>query len=147
MLKRYKERLLEEWNRHGSTIIAVDFDDTISPWKFHDLEALALYRRVWKLLRECQITGAYIVCHTACNPDRYSEILQAFEDHGINDVTINKNPIDLPYGNSGSKVYANIFLDDRAGLLQALEILEDALYKRRAVIESNRLDYPGSIGF
>jgi len=39
MLKRYKkhvERLALEWARHGKIIIAVDFDDTISPWKFRD---------------------------------------------------------------------------------------------------------------
>ena len=32
----------------------------------------------------------------------------------------------LPYGNNG-KIYANIYLDDRAGLEEALIILEKAL--------------------
>ena len=42
--------------------------------------------------------------------------------------TINENPIDLPYGHNG-KIYANIFLDDRAGLFQGMEILEQAMYQ------------------
>lgn len=41
---------------------------------------------------------------------------------------INENPIPLPYGKNG-KVYANIFIDDRAGLNESLQILEFAMYK------------------
>lgn len=146
ILDRYKKRLIDEWNQHQNIIIAVDYDDTLSPWKLNSEEFIKLYDRVWKLIKECDITGAFIVCHTACNPDRYDEIRNDFYRHGIDDVFINKTPVSLPYGKEGSKIYAQIFLDDRAGLLQSIEILEDALYKRRATLQFERLDYPGSLG-
>jgi len=147
MNHRYLLRLIEEWDTHGKIIIAVDFDDTVSPYRYNDEQALAQCIRVWNLLNECQHTGAYIVCHTACNPDRHSDIRSIFKANGIDEMYINETPIDLPYGKEGAKVYANIFLDDRAGLNEALDTLETALYVQRGKIQSKRLDYPGSLGF
>jgi hypothetical protein len=51
---------------------------------------------------------------------------------GINVDSINQTPIELPYGNKGSKPYCNHFLDDRAALPASLDILEEAMYKQRA---------------
>jgi hypothetical protein len=147
MKQRFIERLAEEWETHGKIIIAVDYDDTVSPYRYWDESAADQYHKIWHLLMECQQTGAYIVCHTACNPDRHDEIVGTFSKNGIKDVSINKTPIDLPYGKSGSKIYANIFLDDRAGLYEAIEILEEAMYIQRGKLESKRLEYPGSLGF
>ncbi len=45
--------------------------------------------------------------------------------------TINRTPFELPYGNNGKKIYANIFLDDRAGLDEAIDILESTMYRIR----------------
>ena len=53
-------------------------------------------------------------------------ILEYCKEIGINVNSINTNPIKLDFGNNG-KVYANIYLDDRAGLLQALDILEETM--------------------
>lgn len=147
MNRRFLNRLINEWEQYGKIIIAVDFDDTISPFRYDDEEAKFLYNRVWNLLEVSYQTGAYIVCHTACNPDRYTEIKHLFNQNGIPEVYINETPIDLPYGNKGSKVYANIFLDDRAGLNEALEMLETALWQQRSKLQSNRLNYEGSLGF
>lgn len=147
MNKRFLLRLIEEWEQYGKIIIAVDLDDTISPFRYNDLEAQKLYDRVWNLLNLSYQTGAYVVCHTACNSDRYSFIQDEFTRNGIPDVFINETPIQLPYGNKGSKIYANIFLDDRAGLNEALDMLETALYVQRGKNQSKRLDYEGSIGF
>jgi hypothetical protein len=146
MNRRFVERLAEEWEKYGKIIIAVDFDDTVSPYRYNDEQALMLYIRVWELLQLSQQTGAYIVCHTACNPDRHDEIRRIFKANLIDDIHINQTPVDLPYGKAGSKIYANIFLDDRAGLNEALDILETALYIQRGKMESKRLDYPGSLG-
>lgn len=147
MNQRFLDRLITEWEQYGKIIIAVDFDDTISPFKYNDLEAQQLYKRVWNLLNLSYETGAYIVCHTSCNPDRYMLIRNEFLRNGIPEVYINETPIELPYGNKGSKIYANIFLDDRAGLNEALDMLETALYAQRSHLQTKRLDYPGSIGF
>jgi hypothetical protein len=122
----YLERLEEEWNQHGKIIIAVDYDDTISPWKLRGFDP----KRTIEVLKVAQQTGAWIVIFTACKPDRHPEILKYCEEQGLTVDAINKTPIDLPYGND-SKIYANIFIDDRAGLNEALNILEFATYRIR----------------
>lgn len=122
----YLERLENEWTTHGKIIIACDFDDTISPWRMHNAD----FKRVIDVLKAAKQTGAYIVIFTACNAERYDEIRKYCSDAGLEIDTINQNPIELPYGNSG-KVYANIFIDDRAGLNESLNILEFASYRVR----------------
>jgi len=129
-LDLYINRLLKEWMEHGKIIIACDYDDTLRNWSLDDDETRA---KVIELLKIAKTTGAYIVIFTACSPDRYDEIKTFCAEQGIIIDSINKNPIDLPYGND-KKVYANIFLDDRAGLLQAMEILKGAMYQYRSYI-------------
>jgi hypothetical protein len=122
----YLDRLVREWEQHGKIIIACDFDDTIRHWGSEGFNP----KRVLEVLKVAKETGAYIVIFTASDPERYTEIEHYCQDLGLEIDTINKNPINLPYGNSG-KVYANIFIDDRAGLNEALNILEFATYKIR----------------
>lgn len=129
-MNKYVTRLVQEWEQHGKIIIGVDFDDTISPWKFKDKEDLEKLDRIIQILRIARETGAYIVIFTACNSDRYQEIQEYCEKVRLPIDCINKTPFDLPYGNNG-KIYANIFLDDRAGLDEALSMLEHCMYKIR----------------
>ena len=129
-LQKYKDRTFNEWKQHGKIIICVDFDNTISPYDtFQNDDDI---EQCIKLLRECQQVGCYIVIHTACNPDRHLQILTWCSSIGVNVDCINRTPIEMQYGKPGSKPYANIFLDDRAGLLQSMEILSDAMYRMRA---------------
>jgi len=128
----YLERLLEEWEQHGKIIIACDYDDTISPWKLKGFNP----QRVIETLKVAKQTGAYIVIFTACNEARYPEIFEYCQSQGLTIDGINKTPIDLPYGND-RKIYANIFLDDRAGLNESLNILEMAMY----TIRGKKLNY------
>lgn len=129
-----RDRLLTEWKQHGKIIIACDFDDTIKNWK---LGTFALFRYVLTLLHACKQTGAYIVIFTACDKDRYSEIKDYCAANGLEIDSINENPIELPYGNQ-NKIYANIFLDDRAGIIESIEILEDTLYKYRGYLQEKK---------
>ena len=122
---KYFERLLKEWRTYGKIIIACDFDDTISKWSME-----SDYKEVIDTLKVAKQTGAYIVIFTACNSDRYDEIRSYCTEKGLEIDSINQNPIDLPYGKNG-KIYANIFLDDRAGLNESLAILEMAMYTIR----------------
>lgn len=122
----YLERLEKEWDQYGKIIIACDYDDTISPWKLEGFDPT----RVINVLKTAKETGAYIVIFTACKEDRYQEIIDYCKGHGIDVDSINATPIDLPYGNN-SKIYANIFIDDRAGLNESLAILEMAMYRIR----------------
>lgn len=131
----YIDRLYEDWTTHGKIIIALDYDDTISQWRFASKEDCI---EVIKLVKMAKETGAYVVIHTACAPDRYSEIRSYCQENGLEVDSINENPIDLPYGNH-RKVFANIFLDDRAGLLEAMTILETAMYRKRGADFNNSL--------
>lgn len=142
-MNKYTKRLCEEWKQYGKIIIAVDFDDTIRNWKLNNNE---IYEKVLDLLRKCKETGAYIVVFTACNEDRYPEILKYCSSHGIEIDKINQNPIELPYGNQ-NKIYANIFLDDRAGLEEALKILEDAMWQIRGDLKFEGYVKRGDIEF
>lgn len=134
-VQKYADRLYEEWLKHGQIIIGCDFDDTISPWKFREFD----FDSVIKILQTAKQTGAYIVIFTACNPDRYPEISKYCQSVNLKIDAINETPVDVPYGKNG-KIYANIFLDDRAGLHQAIDILENAMYRIRGVRASNYID-------
>lgn len=137
-MKKYIERLYDEWITHKKVIIAVDYDDTIKPWKFEKLNHLT---ELVNLLKRAKKVGCYIVVFSACDSSRYDEIRETFKELGIEIDSINTNPIDLPYGNSGSKIYFNILLDDRAGLYEAMFILTQAMYnvigKQQSLIEDD----------
>ena len=133
-MNKYTERLFNEWQQHGKPVIAVDYDSTIFPW--HTINNKEDIERTVKLLQMAANTGAYIIINTCSAPERHLEIQQHCESLRIPINGINSNPIDLPYGKHG-KVYANIYLDDRAGLNEALDILEEAMYKIRGEQASN----------
>lgn len=126
-IDKYVNRLFEEWKQHGKIIASVDFDDTIAIYNagFNNKEEI---ERTIKLVKDVYLVGAYIVIFTASNQDRYPEIQKYCEEIQLPINAINKNPIELPYGNHG-KIYYNINLCDRSGLIQALDILETAMYK------------------
>ena len=132
----YIKRLYNEWREHGKLIIAVDFDDTISPWKMASLEQC---NRVIEIIRKAQETGALLTIHTACSPDRYDYVKNYCMERGLKVDSINKNAILLPYGND-TKPYANIFIDDRAGLEESLEILQSAMYQIRGLKAGQQID-------
>lgn len=131
MLKdnKYVDRLLTEWKQHGKIIISLDFDDTIYLYN-NTLNNKSDVERAISLAKQCYMTGAYIVIFTASDPERYPEIQKYCEQLQIPINAINANPIELPYGKKG-KIYYNINLCDRSGLVEAMDILESALYKYR----------------
>jgi len=131
--EKHIERLLNEWKEHGKIIVGCDFDDTLRPWTLAEQEDC---QDVINLLKNVRQTGAYLVIFTACKPDRYPEILSYCGGLGLSVDSINENPIKLPYGND-RKIYANIFLDDRAGLEQSCDILSTAMYQYRGWLKSN----------
>lgn len=134
-MDKYIKRLSKEWEEHGKIIIAVDFDDTISPWKLNDQKECD---KIISALRDCKNVGAFISIFTACKEDRYEEIRKYCLSKELKIDSINQNPIELPYGNQ-NKIYANIFIDDRAGLNEALAILLESMYRQRAKIAGNNL--------
>ena len=121
----YAARLLKEWQQHGKVIISVDYDSTISYWP--SIENKSDIERTIKLLKLAFNTGAYIVIFTCSHVDRYEEIQKHCDELQLPINAINKNPLEMPYGNHG-KIYYNINLCDRSGLREALDILEVAMY-------------------
>lgn len=120
-------RLMREWRKYSGLfdsglIVACDFDDTV--FDFHNTGAI--YPRVIETLIECKKLGFYVVVFTASHPSRYEYMREYFRERGIEVDAINENPIPLPFGNHG-KIYYNILLDDRAGLGQALETLNQVI--------------------
>jgi len=125
--KRFISRLTKEWIKHKNIIIGVDFDDTVKGWYFKKFN----YNKVLNLLKECSKYNALIVPFTAREPERWDEIYQFFNNHGIPIQKINKTPDVVSFAPFGkhSKIYANIFLDDRGGFTQSLYILKKSLKK------------------
>lgn len=117
-------RLLGEYEAHEKLIVAVDFDDTV--FDFH--EKSFSYERVLNLLSRCQNLGFYLVLFTASDKSRHISQLLYMHSKGIMIHSVNQNPIDLPYGKEG-KIFYNILLDDKAGLGQACDILEEVVTK------------------
>lgn len=140
-ITKYQQRLLDEWKNHNGIIIALDFDDTIKPWRedFTDVD------KVINIVKEAQKSGATIIIYTGSQKDRHEEIETYCAEKGIKITAINENVI-TPFGDN-RKIYANIYLDDRAGLLEALDTLEWCIYAYRSFKESIRLDNPGSTEF
>ena len=117
-------RLRREWKRHGRIIVAVDFDDTVFDFhgEGHD------YKEVLEVLCRCIQKNFYIMLFTGTPPSEWPRQKEFLARRGIPVNSVNVNPIDLPFGNSG-KPYYNILLDDRAGLGQALDVLRMLLWE------------------
>jgi hypothetical protein len=123
-MDKYVERLLKEWTEHKKIIISCDFDSTLKYW--NTINNHQDMGRTIELIKKAQSIGCYLVIFTASEEERYPEILKYCSDVGLVVDCINKNPFPMKYGNSG-KIYANIYLDDRAGLVQSLDILEETM--------------------
>ncbi len=121
----YVDRLVHEFTTHGKILLALDWDSTLNYW--NTVENAHHIEEVRNLVRRVQEYSHNII-FTACNPDRFEEIREKCKEIGIRIDSINENAIkDLPYGNHGKVLY-NSLLDDRAGLLESMNILETAYY-------------------
>jgi hypothetical protein len=115
------QRLVKEWVKHKSLIIAYDYDNTV--FDYHN--AGYNFEFVIDLLRESKKYNAKFIVYS-CSPDsRYAEMRDYLNSNDIPFDTINENIVEL-HGGSG-KIFYNIFLDDRAGLKSACSVLSAAL--------------------
>lgn len=109
------DRLLLEYDLHGRLIICVDFDDTI--FDFH--KKGYTYEYVIQLLKRWQ-EYADIIVWTGNGEEQYDLINSYCKEQGIQIYGIN---CDSSVKVTGRKIYANVYLDDRAGLAETYEIL------------------------
>lgn len=117
-------RLIDEYQKYKSITIAYDFDDTV--YDFH--KKGRTYNIIIKLLQDLKSINCYLVCWTG-NQD-HEFVKDYLNNNRVPFDSINENP---PFYKSESrKVYANAYLDDRAGLVQVateLRILIDLIKK------------------
>lgn len=116
------ERLFTQWQKTPRILCAVDFDETL--FDFH--QKGHVFPRVTALVRRAQAHAFYIIIFTASKKERHSFIIEYCRSIGIAPDAINRNAIESEFGNEG-KIFFNIFLDDRAGLAQACDVLEKTL--------------------
>lgn len=113
------DRLLNEWEKHGSLIVALDYDNTV--FDFH--EKGDAYDHVIALIRKVHKMGCKVVIFTCSNESRFPEIEKYLKDNDIPFDAINQNVVLTPY--EARKIYYSIFLCDRAGLSASYRILSE----------------------
>lgn len=113
------QKLVAQWEQFGKLVIAFDFDDTVYPFtEGYNPEP------VLKALRTAKAQGHTLICFTCRSDQRVPESYCKVE--GIEYDYFNESPINNNVTGHG-KPYYNIFLDDKAGLGEALSQLEHAL--------------------
>ena len=115
------DRLINEYTKYGTLVVAFDFDDTV--YDFH--KKGRLYGDVINLLQELKAINCYLICWTGNGDSEF--VVSYLAEHKIPHDALNENP---PFHKSESrKVYANAYLDDRAGLKQVFEELKNLVSK------------------
>lgn len=110
-------RLVDEYKKHGSIVIAYDFDNLVFDYhsKGHD------YSEVIDILKEAKELGCFLIVFTA--EQDTEKVKSHLTSNQIPFDAINENP---PFFKSQSrKIYFNLLLDDRAGLLSAYNQLKE----------------------
>ncbi len=122
------ERLWAEYNKYGSLIVCCDFDDTI--YDFHKVGNS--YEQVKQLIRDLKEIGCYIIIWTGNQDIEF--ITNYLGENNIPFDSINDEaPVSkkLLGNKTPRKVYGNVYIDDRAGLMQVYSDL------RRLIKEVN----------
>ena len=117
------EKLKEDYNTHGKIIVAYDFDDTVEPSKIN-----YSCDSVVKLLQLCsEFSDIEMICYTArTKTEDIKNVKESLKSLGIKFDAINddcpriKREMEHIHD---SKVLFSVFLDNRAGLKQAYDIL------------------------
>lgn len=112
-------RLVDEYKKYGSLVIAYDFDNCIFDYhsKGHN------YSEVIDLLRQSKELRFYMICFTA--EQDLQKVNSFLSENNIPVDSINENP---PFFKSNSrKIYFNLLLDDRAGLFSAYIQLKETI--------------------
>ncbi|MBI3235933.1 MAG: hypothetical protein HYZ42_18175 [Bacteroidetes bacterium] len=117
--KNSSQRLIDEYKKYGTLVVAYDFDDTV--YDFH--QKGRLYNDVILLLRQLKEYNCYLICWTGQESSEF--VSNYLTQNNIPFDAINENP---PFHHSTSrKIYANTYLDDRAGLKQVYDELVNLL--------------------
>ncbi len=131
------QRLREEWDKYGGLILAVDYDSTLIPFHIH--EENADFERVRQLVRDCKKMGCIIVINTGSERERWEGIKEDLKEMEIPWDYFNETPHHIKNIGRDGKVYANAYLDDRAGLWEVVISLEALLAERTLLLTKKQL--------
>ena len=115
-------RLREEWLKYGKIIVAYDVDSTVLP--FHEHEANDDYTIVHELIHELHDLNCTLIVFTAAEENRWGGIKEKLKRINLPYHYFNQSPPEIPGLVAKGKVYANIYLDDRASLYASVELLQ-----------------------
>lgn len=105
------DRLMKEWDEHGSLFVAFDFDNTVFDYHRKGFT----FPAVEFLLRESKKAGLKLILFTAKETkEELDRCVEYCKERGYEPDFINTSPI-----MNTKKPYYNILLDDRAGLQSA----------------------------
>lgn len=113
--------LLKAYEDHGNIIIGTDFDDTIFPFNTDEDNVLRCKKTV--LLLSKVKNYATICLNSVADAQSLVYKEHIMELYGIPPSYVNESPV-KKWGEC-TKPYFNIYLDDKAGLNEALEVLEE----------------------
>lgn len=127
-LKITGEKLYDEYKKYGNLIVAVDFDGTIH--QYSEKEKLEDIEPIVEIIKKVQDYST-IVIYTVSSEDRFEYILNHCKKLGIRVDAINNLPASVrdkvPHKEfsetNRSKLFYNIFLDNRAGLEESYKAL------------------------
>lgn len=124
-------RLEEEFKKYGKLIFCVDFDDTI--FDFH--KKGRTYNDLIQLLHRWEPYSEVII-FTGNGEEKLQMIEGYLYEHKIKHRGIN---CDASVAFPGRKIYANVYIDDRGGLIQVYNELLTLIEK----IEKGEVKYEG----
>jgi hypothetical protein len=115
------KRLREEWLKYGSLIVAYDFDNTV--YDYH--KKGDTFEKVIEQLQMLGHMGCTMICFTSCDESRYKDIKEYLRSNLIPCHGINIDTDTVPF--KGRKIYYNVFYDDRAGLGQVYNVMDEVI--------------------
>lgn len=118
----FRDKLLAQYKEHGHLIVAVDFDDTLCP---STDAANNVTKRVRRAIGRCNDLGMVIIVFTCRHIEK--EVREYLDSKKLTYDHFNESPVHSEVCGFG-KPYYNIFLDDKAGLNEALTTLEEVLH-------------------
>jgi hypothetical protein len=124
-------RLKEEWLKYGKIIVAYDVDSTVLP--FHDHEAGDNYKVIHDLIHELNKMNCTLIVFTAAEEIRWDGIKEKLKKINLPYHYFNQSPPEIPGLVAKGKVYANIYLDDRASLYASVELLQKLIKEIKTI--------------
>lgn len=99
-------------------IIAVDFDGTLAADAFPEIgQVEAEHEKVHRIIKRMKKEGSKLIlwtCRTDTKERKYlTEAVEWCKSQGIHFDYVNENP-ENPYGDNTRKVFADVYIDDRA---------------------------------